>query len=75
MAKKREGWKNLPVEIPDFAHDQFEKLRDDFGDEYGVSPSQPLTVAALSHVATVESLKAALLAYREECKKRGIRHG
>jgi hypothetical protein len=72
---KREGWRSLPVEIPDFAHERFEKLREDYGDKHGVSPSQPLTIAALSHVATVESLKAALLAYRAECKKRGIRHG
>jgi hypothetical protein len=72
---KRDGWKNLPVEIPDFAHERFEKLRDDYGDAHGVSPSQPLTVAALTHVATVDSLKVALLAYRAECKRRGIRHG
>jgi hypothetical protein len=72
---KRPGWKNLPVEIPDFAHEQFEKLREAYGDEHGVSPSQPLTVAALAHVATVESLCAALIAYRQECKKRGVKHG
>lgn len=69
MTKKREGWQALPVEIPDFAHARFEKLREDYADTYGVSPSQPLVVAALSHVASVASLKAALLAYRKECKR------
>jgi hypothetical protein len=72
---KREGWKPLPVEVPDFAHEHFEKLREDYGDAHGVSPSQPLTVAALAHVATVETLEIALKAYRGECKRRGIRHG
>jgi hypothetical protein len=72
---KRPGWKSLPVVIPEFAHDQFEKLRENYGDAHGVSPSQPLMVAALSHAATVRSLEAALKAYRAECKKRGVRHG
>lgn len=72
---KREGWKALPVDVPEFAHADFEKLREDYGDLHGVSPSQPLTVAALAHVATVETLEIALKAYREECKRRGVKHG
>jgi len=72
---KRPGWENLPVQVPTFVYDDFEKLRSEYGDKYGVAPSQPLTVAALSHVATIESLKAALLAYRAACKGRGIKHG
>jgi hypothetical protein len=72
---RRDGWKPLNVELPDFAHDGFEKLRDDYGDLHGVAPSQPLTVAALAHVATTQSLEKALKAYRAECKRRGIRHG
>jgi hypothetical protein len=72
---KRQGWENLPTQVPTFVYQHFEVLRSQYGDTYGVSPSQSLTVAALSYVATVESLKAALLAYRDECKKRGIKHG
>jgi hypothetical protein len=72
---KREGWKALPVEVPDFDHEQFEKLREDYGDEHGVAPSQPLMVAALAHAATTKTLETALKAYRAECKRRGIRHG
>jgi hypothetical protein len=75
MAKPREGWKPLNVEIPEFAHDDFEALRIAYGDKHGVSPSQPLAVAALAHVATVETLMDALLKYREECKSRDVRHG
>lgn len=72
---KREGWKPLNVEIPEFAHDAFEKLRDDYGDAHGVAPSQPLAVAALAHVASVGTLEDALKLYRAECKRRGVRHG
>jgi hypothetical protein len=72
---KRQGWENLPTQVPTFVYQHFEDLRTRYGDKYGISPSQPLTVAALSYVATVESLKTALLAYREACKKRGIKHG
>lgn len=71
----RAGWKSLPVDVPEFVHELFEKLRDDYGDLHGVAPSQPLTVSALAYVANMESLEQALKAYRDECKRRGIKHG
>jgi hypothetical protein len=70
-----DGWQQIGVRVPKFAYDHFEKLREDFGDKAGVSPSQPLVVAALALSANQASLKAALLAYRKACKKRGVRHG
>jgi hypothetical protein len=72
---KREGWKSVPLEVPDFVHELFERLRDDYGDIHGVAPSQPLTFSALAFVADTKSLEAALKKYRAECKRRGIRHG
>ena len=72
---KREGWKALPVDVPEWVHEDFETLREDYGDLHGVSPSQPLTVAALAYVADVTTLEAALKAYRAECKRRGFKHG
>jgi hypothetical protein len=71
---KREGWKSLPVDVPDFIHELFEQLRDEYGDSHGVAPSQGQTVSALAYVANVESLEAALKSYRDECKRRGAGH-
>jgi len=74
MTKPREGWKAMPVDVPDFIHAQFEALRDEYGDLHGVAPSQPLAVSALAYVATLESLEAALKSYRAECKRRRAGH-
>jgi hypothetical protein len=72
---KRDGWENINVSVPDFAHEHFEKLRQDYGDLHGHSPSQPLVVAALGWVADPGSLEAALKSYREACRERGNKHG
>jgi hypothetical protein len=67
---RRAGWKALPLDVPEFVHELFEKLRDEYGDLHGVVPSQPQTFSALVYAADTKSLEKALKAYRDETKRR-----
>lgn len=69
------GKSGLGVQIPTFAYEAFESVRERYADVHHVTPTQPLAIAALIHDLDVEELEAALKAYRAACKARGIKPG
>jgi hypothetical protein len=71
----RPGWPQLGGNIPQFVQDQFDELRDVYGEAHGVSPPPTLAIAALMQAADLESLERALKLYRKECKDRDVKHG
>jgi hypothetical protein len=71
----RPGWPQLGGNIPQFADDHLDSLREAFFDAHGVTPGPPLAIAALIYVADLASLEAALNTYAAECKRQGVKHG